>query len=98
MITICERLRLTLLPLSNDLCFNEHKTTELLRLITGSQIDTHIAASLRKKTEGWVTGLCLAAISMRLMDIPELASLELHADTPYVMQYLFNEVFDRQPP
>jgi len=83
---------------TNDLSFNNRETLKLLRLITGKQIGSHIAATLREKTEGWVTGLCLAAISMRLKDNPEPTSLELHADAHYVMQYLFNEVFAKQPP
>jgi LuxR family maltose regulon positive regulatory protein len=83
---------------TNDLCFNKRETVKLLRLITGKQIGSHIAATLREKTEGWVTGLCLAAISMRLNDNPETTSLEPIADAPYVMQYLFNEVFAKQPP
>ena len=40
---------------TNDLRFNDLETAELLRLITGNQIDSHIAATLRKQIEGWVT-------------------------------------------
>jgi LuxR family maltose regulon positive regulatory protein len=83
---------------ANDLCFNEHETAELLRLITGIQIGSHIAATLRKQTEGWVTGLYLAAISIRLKDNPETTLFEPRADAQYVMEYLFNEVFAKQPP
>jgi LuxR family maltose regulon positive regulatory protein len=83
---------------TNDLRFNERETAELLRLVTGNQIGSHIVATLREKTEGWVTGLCLAAISMRLKDNPELISLDPIADAHYVMEYLFNEVLAKQPP
>ena len=39
----------------------------------------------------------LAAISMRLKDNPGPTSLEPQADAQYVMEYLFNEVFAKQP-
>ncbi len=82
---------------TNDLRFNESETIELLKLVTGKQIDLHIAATLAEKTEGWVTGLCLAAISLRLTGYTELLSLKQHADTQLIAEYFFNEILAKQP-
>jgi LuxR family maltose regulon positive regulatory protein len=67
-------------------------------LILDHQIDSHIADTLRKKTEGWVTGLRLASISMRHNGNIDPKLLESHVDAQYVMGYLFAEVFLQQPP
>jgi len=53
---------------------------------------------LREKTEGWITGLLLAAISLRHKDNPDPMLLESHSDAQYVMEYLFNEVYAKQSP
>jgi len=83
---------------TKDLCFNQIETTEFLRLTLHQPIDSHTAATLREKTEGWVTGLRLAAISLSHVDNPEPRLLESHSDAQYVMEYLFNEVYAKQSP
>jgi LuxR family maltose regulon positive regulatory protein len=83
---------------TKDLCLNQLETAELLRLILHQQIDSHTAATLKEKTEGWITGLLLAAISLRHRDNPEPILLEPHSDAQYVMEYLFNEVYAKQSP
>jgi LuxR family maltose regulon positive regulatory protein len=50
---------------TKDLCLNQRETEEFLRLMLHQQIDSHTAATLREKTEGWITGLHLADISLR---------------------------------
>ena len=50
---------------TKDLCLNQLETSELLRLMLHQQIDSHTAATLREKTEGWIIGLHLADISLR---------------------------------
>jgi len=83
---------------TEELCFSAAETEMLLSRLLGIQVDKTTVVALVKKTEGWVTGLRFAALSMRQrMDIdPKL--LEPHVDAQYVMEYLFNEVFSRQPP
>ena len=82
----------------NDLRFNEREALELLRLITGKEVDSHIAAILTEKTEGWVTALYLAAISIGLKNNPKSTSFDPPVDGQYVMEYLFNEVLAKQSP
>jgi LuxR family maltose regulon positive regulatory protein len=50
---------------TQDLRFNELEIATFLTQVLGTQVDSSTAASLEKKTEGWVTGLHLAALSMR---------------------------------
>jgi len=82
---------------AQNLRFNEMETAMFLTQQLGTQVDASAAAALEQKTEGWVTGLLLAAISMRNKGILEQELLEPHADAQYVMNYLFTEVFSRQP-
>jgi hypothetical protein len=49
---------------------------------------------LEEKIEGWVTGLRLAALSMRHRGNLDPSLLEPQVDAQYVMEYLFTEVFE----
>ncbi|MDX2501536.1 MAG: LuxR C-terminal-related transcriptional regulator [Deltaproteobacteria bacterium] len=83
---------------TQELCFNKLETETFLRLVLGTQVDSATAASLGEKTEGWVTGLRLAALSMRHRGSLDPKLLEPHVDSQYVMEYLFTEVLSQQPP
>jgi LuxR family maltose regulon positive regulatory protein len=83
---------------AHDLRFNEAEIDKFLTQILGIQIDSTTAAALAEKTEGWVTGLRLAAISMRHRGNLDPVLLEPELKAQYVMEYLFNEVFSQQPP
>jgi LuxR family maltose regulon positive regulatory protein len=74
------------------------ETDTLLNQLLGIQIDTSLVTALVKKTEGWVTGLRLAALSMRQRADIDPKLLEPHVGAQFVMEYLFTEVFSRQPP
>jgi len=83
---------------TEDLCFSEADTETLLNRLLGIQIDASTAAAVAKKTEGWVTGLRLAALSMQRQPDIDPRLLEPHVDANFVMEYLFTEVFSHQPP
>jgi LuxR family maltose regulon positive regulatory protein len=83
---------------TQDLRFNEIETATFLTQVLGAQVDSSTAAAVEKKTEGWVTGLRLAALSMRHRGSIDPRLIEPEADAQYVMEYLFAEVFSRQPP
>jgi LuxR family maltose regulon positive regulatory protein len=83
---------------TRDLRFNELETATFLKLLLGTQVDPATAAALQKKTEGWVTGLRLAVLSMRHRGGLDPKLLEPQVDAQYVMEYLFTEVLSRQPP
>lgn len=83
---------------ARDLRLNQSEAEELLRLMFHHPIDSHTTKTLRVKTEGWITGLILAAISMRHRENPDSLLPELHSEGQYVMEYLFNEVYEKQSP
>jgi LuxR family maltose regulon positive regulatory protein len=82
---------------AQDLRFNEMETAMFLTQQLGMQVDASAAEALEQKTEGWVTGLLLATISMRNEGILKQALLEQKVDIHYIMNYLFTEVFSHQP-
>ena len=82
---------------TQDLRFTETEIEDLLTQMMGTMVDPSTAARLSERTEGWVTGLLLAVFSMRNQGRLDPALLEPQVDAQYVMEYLFTEVFSRQP-
>jgi LuxR family maltose regulon positive regulatory protein len=82
---------------TQDLRFSLTEIEELLTRMLGTAVDPSTAARVSEKTEGWVTGLLLAVFSLRNQGRLEPALLEHQMDAQYVMEYLFTEVFSRQP-
>jgi LuxR family maltose regulon positive regulatory protein len=81
-----------------DLLFTPEETFELLQRMLGRQGTQAMAAEWAQKTEGWVTGLRLAALAMRGRKLSSQQLLRLQGDTRYVMDYLVSEVLGNQPP
>ena len=50
---------------TQELRFNKAETAAFLTQELGTQVDLATADALEEKTEGWVTGLRLAVLSMR---------------------------------
>ncbi|MCJ7542328.1 MAG: response regulator [Desulfobacterales bacterium] len=81
-----------------DLCFTKAETKAYLDQVIGDQIEDAIAAKWTKKTEGWIVGLHLAALSMRQRGDATSMLTEIPGGLQYVTEYLFNEVFKSQSP
>jgi LuxR family maltose regulon positive regulatory protein len=81
-----------------DLRFSLAETTEYLQKIMGKTIEDSIVALLGKKTEGWVTGLRLAALSLRHRKDLNRVLTDLPNGNRYVMDYMVAEVLSQQPP
>lgn len=80
-----------------DLCFTENETAEFLQQLLSKNIDASTLSHLLNKTEGWITGIRLAAFAMlHRGDVNKLLD-ELRGSGQFVMEYLFNEVFSSQP-
>jgi LuxR family maltose regulon positive regulatory protein len=82
-----------------DLRFTPHEAAELLRSAVGTGVslpDTAVAA-LAARTEGWAAGLQLAALSLRGHRDPDGFLHEFSGSHRYVLDYLTEEVLDRQP-
>jgi len=80
-----------------DLRFTAGETAAYLRQIMKKQIDENVAAAWSEKTEGWVVGLRLAALSIQHGGEFKTLPIELKGGTQYVMEYLFSEVISHQP-
>jgi LuxR family transcriptional regulator, maltose regulon positive regulatory protein len=80
-----------------DLRFTPEEAADLLRTVTGSELPEAAVAALGDRTEGWAAGLQLAALS--LLGHPDTAAFveEFSGSHRYVLDYLAEEVLDRQP-
>jgi LuxR family maltose regulon positive regulatory protein len=82
---------------THDLRFNAADTAEFLTLNLRVPVEDAIATLLAEKTEGWVTGLRLAALALRGNEDIRHRLPALAGTTRYVMDYLITEVLDKQP-
>jgi len=80
-----------------DLRFTPEETARFLSQELDKEVDKSIAASWTAKTEGWCTGLRLAAMALRQRGDDRLPS-GMPDSVQYVLQYLFDEVLANQPP
>jgi LuxR family maltose regulon positive regulatory protein len=83
---------------ANDLRFTPEEAKTYLEGVMGEELDQNAITSLTNGTEGWITGLRLAALSLQgQADLKISADVLEGSSTFYVREYLFNEVFSRQP-
>ncbi len=81
-----------------DLRFTAAETAAYLQQIMKKQITDDLAVAWTEKTEGWVTGLRLATLSIQHRGEFKTIPPEFKGGTQYVMEYLFSEILSRQPP
>ena len=86
---------LTEIP-SELLRFNSSESKSLLERILRRTISDKSAAVLEEKMEGWVTGLLLAAMSVRSESDQERIVDKLQGPVQYVNDYLITEVLNSQ--
>jgi LuxR family transcriptional regulator, maltose regulon positive regulatory protein len=79
-----------------DLRFTERETRELLDA-SGITLSEAGVALLHQRTEGWVAGLRLAAISLADHPDPERFVAEFSGSERTVAEYLLAEMLERQP-
>jgi LuxR family maltose regulon positive regulatory protein len=79
-----------------DLRFSERETRELLDA-SGIALSEAGAARLHQRTEGWVAGLRLAALSLAGHPEPERFVAEFSGSDRTVAEYLLAEMLERQP-
>ena len=77
--------------------FTEDETIEFLQQMLSSNVDASTINQLLDKTEGWVTGIRLAALSVLHKGDAKKLLEDLAGSGQFVMEYLFNEVFSSQP-
>ncbi len=81
-----------------DLRFSSADTAGLLTKMLHREIDEATAAAWAERTEGWVTALSLAAISLRQHAHSEVAPDDGPVDSHYLQEYLLAEVMNRLDP
>ena len=80
-----------------DLRFTPSEATEFLNQMMGLSLSEGDIAALDRRTEGWIAGLQLAAVSMK--GIPDAGSFikSFTGSHRFVLDYLLEEVLHNQP-
>ncbi|MDX2417342.1 MAG: LuxR C-terminal-related transcriptional regulator, partial [Xanthomonadales bacterium] len=82
----------------HDLKFTEQETGEFLQRALGYEPDQKSIVFWTEKSEGWITCLHLAILSMRHQgDLNDVFDKE-KINSQYVMEYLFSEILAKQDP
>ena len=81
-----------------DLRFLPGETGAFFHEVMGIQLDPLDVEALTRRTEGWIAGLQLAALSLRTSPDAHAFVQSFTGSNRYVLDYLFEEVFQRQPP
>ena len=82
---------------TQGLRFSLEETIVFLQQMTGTPIDRSVAVLLEERTEGWVTGLRLAALSLRHRgDFKRILS-DMPVENRYVIDYVVNEILSSYP-
>ena len=80
-----------------DLRFTASEAAEFLSQVMGLSLSAEDIAALEDHTEGWIAGLQLAALSMQgHQDVPGFIQA-FAGDHRYIVDYLVEEVLQRQP-
>ena len=80
-----------------DLHFTPEEAADFLDRVMGVELSTQEIAELETRTEGWIAGLQMAALAMRdRADVPGFIE-GFAGSNRYVLDYLVEEVVDRQP-
>src|SRR6266566_3441223 len=81
---------------ASDLRFTQEEAATFLVEMMGLPLSTQESALLHSRTEGWITGLQLAAFSLQRRDDPETFITAFSGGHHYVVDYLLEEVLNRQ--
>ena len=81
---------------ASDLRFTSQEAAIYLNEAMGLDLTTADVDALEARTEGWIAALQLAALSLRARDDPAAFIAEFAGDDRFVVDYLVDEVLDRQ--
>lgn len=82
----------------SDLRFTEYEVTAYLNDVNNLGLGLADVATLERRTEGWAAALQLAALSLRGRDDASQFIAGFAGDDRFVVDYLADEVLDRQLP
>jgi LuxR family maltose regulon positive regulatory protein len=80
-----------------DLRFTREETADFLRRVMGLDLSHADVAVLHQRTEGWIAGLQLTALSMQGRSDAQEFVRSLTGSHRYILDYLIEEVFKLQP-
>ncbi|MCJ7703084.1 MAG: tetratricopeptide repeat protein [Anaerolineales bacterium] len=80
-----------------DLRFTSSEAAEFLNLVMGLNLSPEDIAALGARTEGWIAGLQLAAISLQGQETPTNFIKSFTGSHRLVLDYLIEEVLEQQP-
>jgi LuxR family maltose regulon positive regulatory protein len=86
-----------------ELRFSHEESAQFLDETMGLKLDLDLARSLEKRTEGWIAGLQMAALSVQKHARSERADIaekiaRFSGEHHYIIDYLAAEVMRQQPP
>jgi LuxR family maltose regulon positive regulatory protein len=82
---------------ASDLRFTSSEAAEFLNEVMGLNLSAEDIAALETRTEGWIAGLQLAAISMQGRQDTSSLIQSFTGSHRYVLDYLVEEVLERLP-
>ena len=80
-----------------DLRFTSDESAAFLNEVMGLELTAGDVAALERRTEGWIAGLQLAALSMQGREDVSGFITAFAGDDRYIVDYLVEEVLQRQP-
>ena len=80
-----------------DLRFTSSETAEFLNQVMGLNLSSDDIAALERRTEGWIAGLQLAAISLQGKADTSRLIQSFTGNNRLVLDYLIEEVLEQQP-
>ena len=80
-----------------DLRFTIDEARRFLNEVMSLALTAEEIAALEQRTEGWIAGLQLAALSLHGRDDPSQFIATFGGGSYYIVDYLVEEVLDRQP-
>ncbi|RIK29030.1 MAG: hypothetical protein DCC56_14300 [Anaerolineae bacterium] len=82
---------------ANDLRFTVDESTAFLNRAMGLSLSSEEVAALEARTEGWIAGLQIAALSMQGQEDISGFVAAFSGSHRHILGYLANEVIDKQP-
>jgi LuxR family transcriptional regulator, maltose regulon positive regulatory protein len=82
---------------ADDLRFRPDETSLFLTKVMGLDLGIDDIAALAARTEGWIAGLQMAALSMQGRDDPSNFVRSFSGTHRFILDYLLEEVVSRQP-
>lgn len=83
---------------AEDLQFTAAEASAFLRETMGLAVSAEEVVALEERTEGWIAGLQMAALSLRHRGDARAFLAGFTGSHRFVLDYLTQEVLDRQPP